>query len=241
MATLAPERASEDGLNVHHSRGGGGGIGRGDLALQLGVQQILIALDLDVADQVGVVHQDGAVQIVVGAVAQRVAAALDEVGVLGADVILEYVLVLGIGGLAAAEYHVAVGGVALGVDTGQQLAGTAGDDLDLNAVALLEQGNHRIDLRIRGSRVDHELLFLCRRAVIAGSGLVLLGAAGCQRQSCRQCQKQGQYSLDTFHVFMLLFCFLRGYDFIIEPLKNAKSKNHAQIRNYSTHHSRRFA
>ena len=196
---------------MHHGGGGSGGISGGDLALQLGVQQILVALDLDVADQIGVVHQNGAVQVIVGAVAQGVAPALDEVGVLGADVILEHMLVLGIGGFTAAEHHVAVGSVALGVDTGQQFTGTAGDDLDLDAIALLEQRNHGVDLCVGSGRVNNELLLLCCAvAVGVGVPVVLLRAAGDQRHSGDQCQKHGQHSLDTFHVFILLFCFSRG-------------------------------
>src|SRR5699024_3109003 len=43
-----------------------GGVGGGDLALQLGVQQILVALNLDVPDQVGIHNQNAAVQNVAG-------------------------------------------------------------------------------------------------------------------------------------------------------------------------------
>ena len=143
---------------------------------------------------------------------------------------MEHVTVLRVGGLTTAEHHIAIGGVALCVDAGQQLTGAAGDDLHLDAVALFKQGNDRVHLRVCGRGIDDEDLFLLHRGGILVRGGSLTGRLGFRRgggaltAAGRQAQRHGKHQKQYDRFFHRFHCFLSFFFYCLFRYRPEKRK-----------------
>ena len=117
-------------------------IGKDDLALELGVEQVGIAVDLDVADEVGVDHDDGGHAVKAGEVAFHVAVLLIEGVLIGAGVILEILAAVFHGADGAGPENIALGIFAFGGDALKGVARAHGEALGLDAGIGLKHGQH---------------------------------------------------------------------------------------------------
>ena len=159
--------------------GRSGGVAHGDLALQLRLQQVGVALDLNAQlFQQGIVQDEAAAagQVAVGHVAVGVVAVvLVQVCLVGGNVGLPQIGVL----LVEVEVDgtpvdISLRVLLLGLNTGQHVAGAHGLQLHLNVGVLdLEAvGQGAVDLGVRVGRVDDQL------AACLSSGSC---AGGCSR------------------------------------------------------------
>ena len=189
---------------VCESGRGVGGVGSGNLALQSRVQQIFVALDLDVADEVGVDDEDTAVQHIAGDEAALVLVGVDDVCIVGGNIRLPQVLVGVHQRPGAAEQDICVGIVLFGLDTLDQFAGAGLNQLDVDAVFLLKQRNGGVQQTLRVGRVDHEVAAALCSSTRSGSGSSgrtgrrgAGGGAAASAQSSRSCDNTGSHQERT--------------------------------------------
>ena len=189
---------------VCKGRRGVGRVGGGDLTLQRRVQQVFVALDLDVADKVGVDDEDAAVQHVAGDEAALILVGIDDVAVVGRDIRLPQILVGVHLRPGTAEQDVGVGVILLGLDALDQLAGAGLDQLDIDAVLFLEQGDGGVQQAFRVGRVDDEVAAALCSSTRSGSGSSgrtgrrgAGGGAAASAQSSRSCDNTGSHQERT--------------------------------------------
>ena len=130
----------------------------GDLALERRIEQILITLDLDVADQLGIHHEYARNLREWRHPAIRHLDILVERRFLGRVVNLEELLRRAERRHGAPPHHVAQRISRLSLDTLEQFARTGGHDFGLNACRRLEFLDQRLDEHERMRTIDHQLL-----------------------------------------------------------------------------------
>ena len=175
----------QDGAQLGESGAGGGGVGKGDLALPLGVGQVLPGLgEVGLGHQVGVNQehhgQGGLADPQVLGIIQAGVQQVDAGGLIG----LEVLLVGGQGVGAAAPEYVGHGGGGLGGDAVEQVAGAVGHHVHLNVRILVLK---HLDARVQGiavmGGVDGQLAGVVLGLLLAVAGGLGLGGSALSRSA----------------------------------------------------------